>query len=214
MMETTANDAYRDYYRHVELQWSLKREHQIIVSPLEFEKIEEWYEAGVPLAVVVQAIDIFIEKKKKSKRKSAFLLTHVHGTVAKYFKIWQTLHEGEGDEEEDLLASKVKTLSRKIKALARKHPNSSDFLKNLANDLEAIDLSEIVKFEDLDEEITNLDIRMSDHFETQLDQQDREDIREEVSELLREDEDPEFFAKMIRDSVRSHFELPRLTLLG
>ena len=48
--------AYQDYYRHVELHWSLKRDRQIIVSPVEIEVVESWYEAGVPLPVVLEAI--------------------------------------------------------------------------------------------------------------------------------------------------------------
>ena len=70
-----------------------------------FEQIEKWYEDGVPLAVVLDGISAFIEKKRKAKRGGrGFLLTAAASSVKKLFKDYQILHEGEGesgDEERD-----------------------------------------------------------------------------------------------------------------
>ena len=214
MVETAASDAYGEYYRHVELAWSLRREHQIIVSPVEFEKIEEWYEAGVPLAVVLEAINVFIEKKKKAKRQTHFLLTHVHTTVTKLYQSYLTLHEGENTEEGDLLEARLKSLTRKLRALGRSRTEDKPFIEALVGDLNQIDGSKIVRFEDLDSQMEALDTRLIEHFSKELSKEDAAAIREEVEEYLTEEEDPEFFKKMLHDSVRAFFDLPRLTLLG
>lgn len=213
-MTGAASEVYRDYYRHVELHWSLKREHQIIVSPIEFEKIHEWHEAEVPLAVVLEAINVFIEKKKKAKRQKSWLLSHVDGTVLKLFGDWQNLHEGEGDDEEDLLASKLKGLVRKLKAVIRDWPEEKSFLDELVTRVKAFDPQKIIRFEDLDQALADLDQELIAHFQARLNPHDAKAIRDDVEDLLKEEEDPEFFRKMIQDSIRSHFGLPRLILLG
>ena len=213
MEETGSDTAYQDYYRHVELHWSLQRDRQIIVSPVEFEAVESWYEAGVPLAVVLEAIHVFIERKKKAKRQRGFLLNHVDGAVVKLFTAYQTLHEGEG-EEGDLLAAKLRKLMRKIQALRKSFPAEITFLDEIRAALAAVDPSQIVRYEDLDQQLIALDDRLVSHFKGQLPEQERAAIEQDVRELLSEEEDNALFEKLVRDSVRAHFALPRLTLLG
>lgn len=217
MIESTANDdAYSTYYRHVELHWSLARECQIIVSPIEFEQIEKWYEDGVPLAVVLDGITAFIEKKRKAKRGRGFLLTAAASSVKKLFKDYQILHEGEGESggDEDLLVSKMKKLIRKVSGLKKLQPEATSFLDDLVKKMKSIDLGKIVTYEDLDKELNSLEQEMLQYFLGSLPDEVRADIHEEVGELLSEDEDPEFYQKLVQDSIRSHYGLPRLTLLG
>lgn len=205
--------AYGQYYKKVELQWSLARSNQIIVSPLEFEGIEAWYKAGVPLAVVFRAIDLFIEKKKKAKGKRSYLLTHVNGTVEKCMREYVTIHEGEG-EEGDLLTSKMKGLVRKLKRLSKEHPAATDLIAELIAQLEGRDLSGVITYETVDDELKILEARLIDWFRMRLSEDEMAEIREDVSELLTEEEDPEFFQKLVTDTIRVHFALPHLTLLG
>ena len=205
--------AYDAYYRQVELQWSLARGCQIIVSPIEFEAIEQWHEAGVPLAVVLRAIDLFVEKKKRAKRKRGFLLKDASTTVEKCFKEYNTIHQGEG-QENDLLGSKMKTLIRKVRALAKNHPEHQNYVADLTKQLEAMDLKEVITYEKLAGQLSDLEVDLVNHFKQHMHAESMGEIRADIEELMKEEEDPAFFQKLINDAVRAHYGLPRLTLLG
>lgn len=215
-MAAEPGEAYRQYYREVELHWSWRRESQIIVSPLEFEQIEQWYEAEVPLAVVLRAIDLFIEKKKKNQRARNYLINHAKDTVEKVLADFHALHAGveEDSEDESLLAAKLRKLARKVKGLRKTHPEHKDYLTDLAKQLEAIDGENVVAFEDVESQLVAMDTAWVVYFSEQLDAEEMASIREEVEELLTEDEDPEFFKRLIDDGVRTHFGLFKLTALG
>ena len=215
MPDQTPEDAYRSYFREVELHWSWRREKQIIVSPLEFEAIDRWYRTEIPLAVVLRAIDLFIEKKKKSKRQHSFILTHAEQTVAKVMREYISLHEGEGEPgEPDLVSAKLKTLAAKLEKVKKGFPDLAGLFDSMIRDLGAIDLGEAVQYEDIDAGLARIDRTMTEGFTDRLDAEEKEAIRAEISEILDEEEDPEFFRKMFLDSVRAYFGLPRLTLLG
>jgi len=204
---------YQAYCRKVELSWSLARGCQIIVSPLEFEEIDRWHEAGIPLPVVLRAIDLFIEKKRKSKRKRNFLLKDAGTTVDKCWQEYKDIHAGQG-EDGDLLENKMKALIRKLRKLAKDWPQHGPHIQELTEQLQAIPLAEIANFDSLDASLGALDTCLVQHFCEEMATEDLAEIKDEVSEFLSEEEDPEFFAKMLNDAVRSHFQLPKLTLLG
>lgn len=208
-----AGEVYSTYYRQVELHWSLARGNQIIVSPLEFASIESWYRTGVPLPVVLRAIDLFIEKKRKAKRKRSFLLTHADGTVQKCHKEYQVLREGEG-EESNLLGSKMKGLVRKLTKLKREQADAAPIVESILTALKQVDLENIVQYEDVDKQLQDLDQQLVAWYLEHIPKEELAEIKAEVGELLEESEDPVFFAKLVNDSVRVQYQLPRLTLLG
>lgn len=205
--------AYTLFYREVELHWSWRREKQIIVSPVEFETIETWYEAEIPLAVILRAIDLFIEAKAKAKRQRNYLLNHVDGTVQKVFAEYQLLHVDD-DEDTDLLATKKAKLIRKLKRVAKEIPSASDCINQTVTHLAGLDTKNAVSFETLETELQRLDKMMLSQLAALLSKEDEDSIREEAESLLKEEEDPVFFAKLIDDGVRFHFGVPRLTILG
>lgn len=208
------SDPYRDYYREIELHWSWRRGNQIIVSPLEFEGIESWYEAEIPLPVVLRAIDLFVEKKEKAKRKRNYLLTHVDDTVNKVFREYQSLHIGDDGGDEDLLQGKLRSLLRKLRKAAKEEHADSAYLKELTTQLKTVNTDGIVQFEELDAQLRAMDEAMLQHHRNHLSEADRQAIEGDAADVVSADEDAEFFEKLVLDAVRMHFGLPRLTLLG
>lgn len=204
---------YQAYFRKVELAWSLARGCQIIVSPLEFEEIERWHDDGVPLAVVLRGIELFIEKKAKAKKGKGFLLKDASNTVQKCWKEYVDIHTGES-EEGDLLENKRKDLVRRLQKAAEAWPNESTYITDLIARLKKLPIQEIVGFDAIDAALTELDSELVAHFAATLAPQDLTELRSEVSAFLDEAEDPDFYRKMLNDALRVHFELPKLTLLG
>ena len=124
------------------------------------------------------------------------------------------LHVGSASGEQDLLASKMKTLIRKVKALIKKYPDYQQELDQLKDALDHLPLEEVVHYEELDQSLTKLDRQLLDLFRPKLTGADCQAIRDEIEEVLKEEEDPEFFKKMMEDSIRFFFGLPKLHLLG
>lgn len=201
------------YYRKVELGWSLARGRQIIVSPLEFEEIEKWFVEGIPLPVVLRAIDLFVEKKNKAKRKRGYLLKDASTTVKKCWREYLLVHAGEGGEA-DLLTTKMKKLVTKIKRVSMSLPEFASFLNDLIQNLKAIPLHEVVAFDSIESKLSSLEVDMIAHFTVLLDADELAEIQEDLAAILTEADDPPFYKKMFCDTVRSHFGLPKLTLLG
>ncbi len=206
-------DESQAYFRKVELAWSLARGCQIIVSPLEFEEIERWHDAEIPLPVVLRAIELFVEKKQRAKRAKGFLLKDAASTVQKCWKEYVDIHTGQG-EEGDLLENKRKELVKRLRKLADTWPDQATYVAALIERLRALPLHEIAGFDAIDAALAELDVELVAQFTASLAPATYAELRAEVSDFLDEDEDPEFFRKMLTDSLRSYFNLPKLTLLG
>jgi len=204
----------QDFFREIERHWSWRRQKQIILSPVEFEEMERWRDQDVPLPVVLRAIDVFIKRKEKAKRQRSYLLTHVRGDVAKVLREHQSLRQGQDGGETNLLAAKMDALIRKLNKLVKAFPERATAVRGIVADLESIDLEQVVSYEDIEGRLAEREGELIEGFREALDPDDLAAIREEISELVTEEEDPEFFRKMLSDSVRVHFGLPRLTLLA
>ena len=58
-----------DYYNEIEAQFALRRGTPFIVSAKDWALMKSWREGGVPLPVVIEAIDTVFEKNETSGRK-------------------------------------------------------------------------------------------------------------------------------------------------
>lgn len=216
-MTSSAHTSYSEYYREIELHWCWRREHQMIVSPIEFEAMEGWYQAEIPLPVVLRAIDVFIEKKKKSgRRRTSLLLTQVDSTVQKVHKEYDILHKGEGESEEsgDLLGKKLKSLQRKLKKLLPEFPDHVGIIEESLKALQSINVADIVDVDTVDAELQEIEKNLIDVLTGTLSADELRFMREDIEDVFSEDEEPQLFARMLRDSIRDHFGLPRFNLLS
>ncbi|CAM2009436.1 hypothetical protein [Acanthopleuribacter pedis] len=215
-MTSPAHNSYREYYREIELHWCWRREHQMIVSPIEFEAMERWHQAEVPLPVVLRAIDLFIEKKNKSpRRKTSLLLTQVDSTVQKVHREYDILHKGEGENEEngDLLGKKLAGIQRRLKKLVPEYPEHLAILEQSLAALKAVKVVDIVDVDTVDTELQQIEEMLIEALTASLSADELRYMREDIEEVLPEAEEPKLFARMLRDSIRDHFGLPRFNLL-
>lgn len=208
-------DPYSSYYRAVELHWSLRREHQIIVSPIEFSAIESWYHNQIPVAVVNRAIDQFIARKAKAKRKRGYLLTHVDRDVQRLFGEYQDLHTGmaEGESEHGIGAI-INRLARKLNQLARDQPACEEQVLKVTEHINAMDLATLTSLEEVETELAKWDTLLIEAFDEVLSGDERRELQEDLENFVESDDPDELRARVWRDMVRYHFDIPRLTVLG
>lgn len=216
-MTAQAHASYGEYYREIELHWCWRRGKQMIVSPIEFDAMERWYQAEIPLPVVLRAIDVFIEKKNKSsRRKGSLLLTQVDGTVQKVHREYDILHKGEGESEEngDLLGKKLKSIQRQLKKMLPDIPAQAALIEQSMQALAAVDVAGIVDIDTIDARLHDIETALIEAFTQALSAEELQYMRQDIEDLLPEAEEPKLFAKMLHDSVRDHFGLPRFNLLS
>ncbi len=107
---------FSKYFDSIECYFALKRDAVLLLSPEEFEIVEECYKSNVDLKLVLKAIDIFFEKKKKRKRKFSrpYFLTHVKSeidaVVADYAKKGVGSYYATGPSETEFIESRIKEI--------------------------------------------------------------------------------------------------------
>ncbi len=117
MKKTMTEDEFRAYFNRVESYFALKRKQAIMLSPEEFELVEDLYKRGVRLELVLRGIDRFFEKKKKSTRKAGrrpVFLTHVlddiESVVADYDRKGVGSHLAAGPTETEFMVERLNNL--------------------------------------------------------------------------------------------------------
>ncbi len=209
-------DNYVNYFRAVELHWSIRRERQIIVSPIEFDAIDTWHQSQVPLPVVLRAIDQFLERKAKAKRPRSILLNHAHKDVERVHHEYQQLHTGlaAGEADSGGLTSIIRRLTRKLNQLARSWPACEQASLDIANNLKKLDIESLTSLADVEETLMKWDKQLIDEFEAQMNASERVQLVSDLDELMADDDDVKLRDRVWRDMVRYHFDIPRLTTLG
>lgn len=207
---------YLDYTKWVETHWSLARGNQIIVSPLEFDAILKWYEDGVPLQVVLRAMDRFLDRKKKGARKRNHLLNHIDQDVRKLFEEYRLLHAGsfDSDEEHDFdpAVNRIQALIKKLSSLGIEE------LQSIIHELDLLTTEEgrsrLVGFDEIEAQFESLNKQIEPILETLAGEATCTKIRLELSEFLDENKDVQLFRKAYYDQLRHQFKVPLLTILG
>ncbi|GEM_PF-1903081 len=111
---------FQEYFDRVECYFALKRNRALLLSPEEFEVVEEFYREGVPLKVFFRGIDRFFERKRKRKRKSRriFFLTHVRDTIEEVWNDYKKKGAGSflvsGDSETEFIYKKIDTIIERL----------------------------------------------------------------------------------------------------
>jgi len=70
---------FRTYFNRVESCFALKRGQPMLLSPEEYELVEDLYRREIPIELVVRCMDLYFEKQARKKRRSRrpVFLTHL-----------------------------------------------------------------------------------------------------------------------------------------
>lgn len=150
---------FNQYFDSIESYFALKRDKVLLLSPEEFELVEEFYNSNIKLKLVLKGIDLFFEKKKKSKKKSSrpYFLSHVKPEVEKVVKDYAKKGVGsyyaEGPSESQFIEERLETMIQLIEGSKDIPETISDNIKsNLKNMLKLSESKTMEEIEfDLDE---------------------------------------------------------------
>ena len=177
--------------------------------------MEAWYALGVPLQVVQRAIDRFIERKKKAKRKRPFLLNHLEKDVERLFQQYQQLHVGSNDMVDSGFdfKARIKAFLRQLKKIEGEYPHLTS-LMDIQRAMKEKRPDSFVTLEEAEAWLETLDQKLIEVFKEAIEPDTWERMERETSEFFDDDDPEELKANALNDLIRFHFSLPKLSVLG
>jgi hypothetical protein len=106
------------YFQEIEAHFALRRGTPFILNAKDWALMKKWYDDGVPLPIVIEAIDTVFEKNEASGRKKVISsLSYCRHSIKELWQDRQNLYVGDGDVSPesgpeallDALASQLET---------------------------------------------------------------------------------------------------------
>jgi hypothetical protein len=86
------------YFQEIEAHFALRRGTPFILNAKDWALMKKWYEDGVPLPIVIEAIDTVFEKNETSgRRKVISSLSYCRHSIKELWTERQNLYVGAGD---------------------------------------------------------------------------------------------------------------------
>lgn len=200
-----------DYFTEIEGHFALRRGTPFVLSAKDWALMKKWRDDGVPLPVVIEAIDAVFEKNEASgRRKVISSLSYCRHAVKELWEERRELLVGSGEslpEESPVTA---------IEALAAELESSgSEAARSFAPPLRALAGERSVP--KIEERLIELEHEMIEAILRSLPAEESSSLRRQVSQVLGEAKlDEKTRARTeeanLRRAVRERFGLPRLTL--
>jgi hypothetical protein len=205
---TDAVDA-QSYFQEIEAHFALRRGTPFVVNPKDWALMKKWYEDGVPLSIVIEAIDAVFDNNETSGRKKVISsLSYCRHSIKELWEERRNLYVGAGEETPE---SRPDAL---LDALALQL-ETSDVAAPFANRIRALRSEKSVPR--IEERLIELERQLIDAFiaaaPTEIDAI-RADIGKALGDTSRLDDKTRARTEEanLRRLVRERFGLPRLTL--
>ncbi len=107
---------FRAYFDQLERHFALKRGKAMLLSPEEYEMVEDLHRRQVPVDVIIRGIDLFFEKRAKRKRKSnrpvflTHLREHLDELIEEYNRKGMGSHRMSGPSGDEFVAQRLTEL--------------------------------------------------------------------------------------------------------
>lgn len=94
----TADAPPETYYQEIEAHFAVRRGTPFILNAKDWALMKKWYEEGVPLPVIIEAIDSVFEKNETSGRKKVISsLSYCRHAIKELWSDRQNLYVGAGE---------------------------------------------------------------------------------------------------------------------
>ncbi len=87
------------YFQEIEAHFALRRGTPFLINPKDWALMKKWYEDGVPLAIVIEAIDaVFDNNETSGRRKVISSLSYCRHSIKELWEERRNLYVGAGEE--------------------------------------------------------------------------------------------------------------------
>lgn len=201
-----------DYFTEIEAHFAARRGTPFILSAKDWALMKEWHDAGVPLPVVIEAIDSVFENNETSGRKKVISsLRYCRHAVKEIWNERRELAVGDGAETpEEEPAAALERIG--VELMASSAPIAAEFVERLRG------LAALRSVPRIEEALIELEREMIDAIVEAMPASDRDNLRAEIARSLgdtsRLDEATRRRTEEanLRRLVRQQFALPRLSL--
>lgn len=197
------------YFVEIEAHFATRRGTPFILSAKDWALMKKWHDEGVPLPVVIEAIDAVFEKNETSgRRKVISSLSYCRHSVKELWEDRKILYVGEGETSpERAPAVLLEALAQQLETSTLAAPFASR-VRELAREKSVPKIEE--RLLDLERELLDAAVAAAPA--------EVEAIRSEIAATLGDTSriDEKTLARTLeanlRRLVRERFELPRLTM--
>lgn len=202
---TTAT-ASGDYYLEIESHFAMRRGTPFILSAKDWTLMKKWFEEGVPLAVVIEAIDSVFEKNETSgRRKVISSLSYCRHAVKELWQERQDLYAGSGEgTPEENVAGLLEALAAGVE------PQSAETAAEIRS------LAAEKSVPKIEERLMEIEHAMMQRLLEGLSPDERREIEQPLTSIADASLDDKTrqrtYEANLRRRIRERFGLPRLTL--
>jgi hypothetical protein len=211
-----------DYFLEIEARFAERRGTPFIFSGKDYALLKEWETEGIPLAIVLEAIDSCFEKRVKSGRKGTISsLSYCRHAVKELWGERKEMQVGSGEAIPELDSSvQLESLATALKAAAAEVVEAA-FAPLLMRGAEAVlALAGRHSVPEIEELLVKLEGQLVDELMAALPEPQRQDLLGRVDAELKgysipsEDVRRKTREANLRRAVRRLAAIPRLSLFG
>jgi hypothetical protein len=206
-----------DYFLEIESHFARVRETTFLFSAKDWALMKSWHEEGIPLSVVIEAIDSCFSKRREAGRKRTISsLSYCRHAVQELWSDRKELYVGKGEQiPEREPSEELGHLAMELRHAATATPAFASLFESAALEVEAATKRGSVPM--IEQELLEIEQRLLDAMQAGLEESDRAAIDAQLDEQLRALRSDEPTAKRTRAAnlkrlLRNRFGIPRLTL--
>ena len=196
-----------DYFLEIEAHFAARRGTPFILSAKDWVLMKKWFDDGVPLPVVIEAIDSVFEKNEASgRRKVISSLSYCRHAVKEIWQDRQDLYAGSGD------GSPEENVGALLEALAADLESASAPLDIIDSIRRLISENSVPRIE---ERLIDIERELIERLLAQLSDAERDAILKPITSIVADLDDKtrqRTYEANLRRAIRDKYSLPRLTL--
>lgn len=211
-----------EYFLEIEAHFAARRGTPFLFSAKDWSLLKSWRDDGIPLAVVIEAIDACFDKRAEGgRRKTISSLSYCRHAVKDLWSDRKDLLVGsESTVPEARPAKQLQTLGESLLIAARSVPAGAprEGLEAAASEVSSLRSRRSVPA--IEEELLRIEQTLFDHLASTISAEDRDALEQELDaalrpyrklegETLRKTREANF-----KRLLRNRFGIPRLSLFG
>ena len=207
----TVSPIANDYFLEIEAHFAASRKAPFILNAKDWALMKKWFDDGIPLSVVIEAIDSVFEKNESSgRRKVISSLSYCRHAVKEIWQDRQDLYAGSGDSAPE------ENVSGLLEALAGDVERSvapSEIAVAIATEIRALLREKSVP--KIEERLIEVERDLMERILASVPLDERDAIVKPVTAIVADLDDKtrqRTYEANLRRAVREKFVLPRLTL--
>jgi hypothetical protein len=207
----TVSPVANDYFLEIESHFSTRRGTPFILNAKDWALMKKWFDDGIPLSVVIEAIDSVFEKNESSgRRKVISSLSYCRHAVKETWQDRQDLYAGSGDSApEENVGGLLEALAGDVERSAA----PGEIGGAIATEIRALLREKSVP--KIEERLIEVERDLMERILASVPPDERDAIVKPLTAIVADLDDKtrqRTYEANLRRAVREKFVLPRLTL--